>query len=280
MTPAAFADLHQQALEADEVRHNLSLGMLARAREGRLPEFRHWTLGPPGHCALQTSPRFGIILGALDADECGRLADLAGDSPWLGVVGAEATAEWFAARAAALGIAFGKAIRQRIYALAAPPKFPGAPGHARPVTAEDADLFADWMTAFHAEAVPHDPVPSPEELSNTAAAGDYMAWVDGGQPVAMAGINRRSRNTATVAGVYTPPALRGRGYAGSVAAAVATRIFAEGRSAACLYAEVDNPAAIRAYTRIGFTPHCDSMMILRLTAPAPAARPRPPASAR
>jgi predicted GNAT family acetyltransferase len=78
----------------------------------------------------------------------------------------------------------------------------------------------------------------------------------------MAGINRRSRSTATIAGVYTPPEFRGRGYAGSVTAAVAARILAEGRSA-CLYAELGNPAAIRAYARVGFAPHCDSMMILR-----------------
>jgi RimJ/RimL family protein N-acetyltransferase len=262
MTPVEFADLHQPALEADAVRHNLILGMLARARDGRLPEFRHWTLGGPGHCALQTSPRYGIILGELDADECRRLAELTADSPWLGVVGADETAEWFAARATELGVGFGKTIRQRIYALSAAPRFPGAAGHARPVTADDADLFADWMTAFHAEAVPHDPVPPREELAKTAAGGGHMIWVDQDRPVAMAGINRHSRSTATIAGVYTPPGFRGRGYAGSVTAAVAARILAEGKSA-CLYAELDNPAAVRAYTRVGFAPHCNSMMILR-----------------
>jgi RimJ/RimL family protein N-acetyltransferase len=263
MTPAEFADLHTPALEADEVRHNLILGMLARARDGRLPELRHWTLGEPGHCALQTSSRFGIILGGLDADECRRLAERTADIPWLGVVGADETAEWFAARATTLGIAFGRTIRQRIYALSVAPRFPGASGHARPVDAGDADLFADWMTAFHAEAVPHDPVPSREELAKTAAGGGYTFWIDGGRPVSMAGINRRSRSTATVAGVYTPPALRGRGYAGSVTAAVVARIFGEGRSTACLYAELNNPAAIHAYVRVGFAPWCDSMMILR-----------------
>jgi predicted GNAT family acetyltransferase len=35
---------------------------------------------------------------------------------------------------------------------------------------------------------------------------------------------------------YTPPQLRGRGYAGSVTAAVLERIFTEGKIAACLKA--------------------------------------------
>lgn len=263
MTPAEFADLHQPAIEADEVRHNLILGMLARARDGRLPELRHWTLGGPGHCALQTAPRYGIILGALDADECRRLAELTANSDYLGVVGSGRTAETFATRAASLGVGFGDRMPQKIHALSAPPRYPGASGQARPLTADDAGLFVEWMTRFHAEAVPFEPVPSREALEKTAAGGAYTLWVDAGAPVSMAGIVRRSRSTGTIAGVYTPPELRGRGYAGSVTAAVVERILAEGKSAACLYSDLRNPAANRCYAGVGFTPHCDSTLILR-----------------
>ena len=104
MTPEEFADLHQPALEADEVRHNLILGMLTRAREGRLPELRSWSFGPPGRCALQTAPQYPVIIGALTADECRRFAELTLGSDYLGVIGPDATAEAFAARAAS-GIA-------------------------------------------------------------------------------------------------------------------------------------------------------------------------------
>jgi predicted GNAT family acetyltransferase len=262
MTPSEFADLHTPALEADEVRHNLILGMLIRAREGRLPELRTWTLGAPGHAALQTAPQYPIIIGALDDDESRRLAELTQDSDYLGVVGPDRTAEIFATRAAELGVAFSETVPQKIDALSAPPRYPGAPGIARPLTAEDADLFAAWMTAFHAEAVPFEPVPSHDTLVKTAAGGAYSLWVDGGAPVSMAGIVRRSRATATIAGVYTPPEHRGRGYAGSVTAAVVDRIRAEGRPTACLYTDLRNPAANRCYARVGFVAHCDSALIL------------------
>ena len=63
---------------------------------------------------------------------------------------------------------------------------------------------------------------------------------------------------AAISAVYTPPAQRGRGYAGSVTAAVAERIFAEGKAAACLYTDLRNPASNRCYAKIGFKPVCDA----------------------
>ena len=87
----------------------------------------------------------------------------------------------------------------------------------------------------------------------------------------MAGIVRRTRSTGSIAGVYTPPAQRGRGYAGSVTAAVVERIYAEGMNTACStpISAIPNPT--------GATPGSassrsrDSMHIIRL-APAHAAR--------
>jgi predicted GNAT family acetyltransferase len=52
--------------------------------------------------------------------------------------------------------------------------------------------------------------------------------------------------------------LRGRGYAGSVTAAVVEWIFAEGKSASCLYTDLRNPASNRGYAKIGFKPACAS----------------------
>jgi len=78
------------------------------------------------------------------------------------------------------------------------------------------------------------------------------------EPVSMAGIVRRTRHAAAIAGVYTPRALRGRGYAGAVTAACVERIFAEGRTAACLYTDLRNPMSNRCYAKIGFQPVCAS----------------------
>jgi len=80
----------------------------------------------------------------------------------------------------------------------------------------------------------------------------------------MAAIARRTRNAAAIAPVYTPPALRSKGYGGSVTAAAVEQAFAEGKTIACLYTDLRNPASNRCYARIGFRPVCDAWVYRRL----------------
>ncbi len=129
---------------------------------------------------------------------------------------------------------------------------------AQQVTAADAQLFADWTIAFMGEATPHDPQPLRDRLTKVAGEGRHLFWIVDGEPVAMAGIARRTRNCAAISGVYTPPSQRGRGYAGSVTAALVERVFAEGRAAVCLYTDLRNPFSDRCYAKIGFKPLCAS----------------------
>lgn len=79
----------------------------------------------------------------------------------------------------------------------------------------------------------------------------------------MAAIARRLRRTGAVSSVYTPPQQRGRGYAGSATAAVADKLFAEGKTTVSLYTDLRNPVSNRCYAKIGFRPHCDSWHYLR-----------------
>ena len=256
-----FAQHHVPGLERDEVRHNLILAIIARAVADSSGDIMLWTLGGPGSCAVKTPGR-AMVLGELGQEQCVRLAEETVDVAYAGVVGPEPATSWFQARAAALGVAFTESIPQRIYVLHEIPSYPAA-GEARVVERGDGALYADWILAFHHEAVPHDPQPAREALEQSAGEGRYLFWIVDGEPVSMAGIVRRTRHVGAIAGVYTPPALRGRGYAGSVTAAVAERIFAEGKSAACLYTDLRNPASNRCYARVGFRPHCDSCFYQR-----------------
>ncbi len=252
-----FLEYHRPALERDEVRHNLILASLGRLALDHPPDLRRWTLGAPGACAVQT-PGFPIVLGELTRAQCRALADETRVLDYPGVVGPGRTAFWFAQRAIALGVTFHEPIPQQIHVLRDKPDYPGAPGCARVIAPADAELFADWTIAFVREAVPHDAPPGPQRLAQIATEGRHQFWIVGGEPVSMAGIVRRTRHAAAIASVYTPPALRRRGYAGSVTAAVVERIFAEGKSAACLYTDLRNPASNRCYAKIGFKPVCNA----------------------
>jgi uncharacterized protein YjiS (DUF1127 family)/RimJ/RimL family protein N-acetyltransferase len=263
-----FIAYHLPALEQDEARHSLILANLDRLARGLAPNLRCWTLGAGGACAVQTVG-WPIVLGELDHGQCHALAEatLALDYP--GVVGPDRTALWFAGHAAALGLTFSEPIPQRIHALQERPVYPGASGYARVVDAAGADLYADWTIAFLREAVPHDPVPSRERIKQAAAEGHALFWIVDGEPVSTATIARRTRQTAAISRVYTPPRLRGQGYAGSVTAALVDRIFAEGRTAACLYTDLRNPISNRCYANIGFKPVCGSWHFPRSSLDSP-----------
>jgi ribosomal protein S18 acetylase RimI-like enzyme len=266
MQPREFADYHLPALERDEVRHNLIVAVLGRLTGENPPELLWWSLGGPGQCAIK-APGYPILLGDVNSTQCRELAETTRSLDYPAVVGADETASWFVERATELGITFLDPIPQQLQVLREKPVYPGASGHARLVGAADTPLFSDWMTAFIREAIPHDPVPSPEQLAQSAASGRFQFWIVDGEPVSMAGIMRRTRRAAAIAGVYTPPRLRGRGYAGSVTAAVVDAIFAEGRSTACLYVDLRNPYSSRCYAKIGFTPVCRSCYYPRASGP-------------
>ena len=257
---AAFSALHRPALEAAPVRHNLMLALLdraARAGDGDGPKLATWSLGGPGACAVRLDGH-NIVLGDLDRAQCAALVAATAALDYPGVIGPDRTANWFAEFAAAAGLAFGEPIPQRIYALAEAPRYPDAPGAARGVTPADADRLGAWLTAFVAEAVPHDSPPGREEVEHLAGSGNVFFWVVGDAPVSMATIMRETRTTAAISLVYTPPAERGRGYAGAVTAATAEAAFGRGKDQACLYTDLRNPISNRCYVKIGFEPVCES----------------------
>ncbi len=266
MTLTEFIGLHTPALEADEVRHNLILGILARAQPDG---FRFWTLGAPGECALQ-SIGYPIVLGAPSQEQCESLAEQTRHMAYPGVVGPDETAIWFSQRAEALEVSFAEKIPQAIKALRTIPAIPDVPGFARRAGPEDFNAFRSWMLAFGAEAVPHDPAPSEDAIRNMLAQGRHWLWIAGDKAVSMAAIARRTKSAASINSVYTPPEYRNKGFAAAATAAVAQEIFAEGRKAACLYTDLRNPASNRCYAKLGFETVCTSWQVAR-DAPEPSA---------
>jgi RimJ/RimL family protein N-acetyltransferase len=260
---AAFNAYHMPALERAEARHCLILSLMARAADENPPgQTRKWSFGEPGACVVQTIGR-GLVLGELTREHCRQLAEEVAGTRFVSVLGPDDAPIWFIERAKALGEDFHEPHAQRIHALNGAPRYPGAEGFARQVTPQDLKLFAKWYMAFTAEAVPEDDPPGAREIGRRAASGDCLFWTVGGAPVSLAGIVRRTRNAGAIALVYTPPELRGRGYAGSVTAAVAEKIFAEGRRTACLYTDLANPWSNRCYAKIGFEPVNESWYFIQ-----------------
>lgn len=262
MNLSEFIDWHVPALEMDTIRHNLILGILSRASPAA-EGFRFWTLGGPGECAVQTAG-WPIVLGALSKEQCEALAELTRDLEYPAAVGSGETALWFSARAQQLGIAFADKIPQQIQALRDVPVMPCVPGSARQACGDDFGVFRSWTLAFMAEAVPHDPVPGDDAVRKKLAdSGAHWLWIADGVPVSIATIGRRLKSAASIGPVFTPPEHRNKGYAGAATAAAVQAIFSQGRTAACLYTDLRNPASNRCYAKLGFRPICNSWLVVR-----------------
>ena len=263
MQPSDFAAFHEAVLEADEIRHSLLLSIIGRLRAR--PDqsgIKTWTLGGPGVCAAQT-PGYPIVLGNLSRAECHAFAEATSEVDYPGVVGTDDTALWFAERARHLGVEFSETIPQQIQALPKICQVPSVPGFPRQLSPKDFRLFRAWIRAFIREAIPSDPVPSEDALMNDLRSGRHWLWIFEDKPVSMAAITRRTRMAAFINSVYTPPEHRNRGFGAAITAIVAREIFHEGRSAACLYTDLRNPASNRCYAKLGFVAACKSWLVIR-----------------
>lgn len=258
MTREEFIKFHVPALEKNEARHGLMLGLLTKLSDAPDTPMRLWTFGKPGACALQTDPARSIVLGNLSEAECHALAEQVVALDFGGAQGPDETAHWFVARARQLGLSFAEPMPLGIQELREAPIYPNVKGTARPVIMDDYDLFATWYLAFRDEAIPSDPVPTDDHMRKRIAEHKALFWEVDGRPVSLASVSRGTRNGGGIGPVYTPPEHRNRGYAGAVTAAAADLIFASGKSMVFLFTDLRNPYSNRCYEKIGFRQICSS----------------------
>jgi predicted GNAT family acetyltransferase len=78
----------------------------------------------------------------------------------------------------------------------------------------------------------------------------------------MCAFNAAAGGVVQLGGVYTPPRLRGRGYARSVVAGALVLAQAEGADRAVLFTGEQNAAALKAYRALGFRDVGDYSLLL------------------
>ena len=115
-------------------------------------------------------------------------------------------------------------------------------------------LMDEWRTAYEIEAVQAPPekarIKGPKDIDQFIARDSHRVLLVDGAPVAMSGYNTIYEDTVQVGGVYTPPGLRGRGYARRVVGRHMAECRARGARRAVLFAASEEAA--RAYRAIGF----------------------------
>lgn len=275
--PAEFAAAADDFLCARPVENSVLITVAANLRRRGLdaygpqpPLFGWWR--PPGAggsvaaAFLRTPPHHLLLArGALPAAR--ELAadwdtEQGGELP--GVRGDRETAEAFGAawqERTAAPVELERAIRLYRLAQLAPRTAP--PGRARVARPADRELLIAWQRAF-ATDIGELPIDDTRAVDDAIALGGRTLWeTPDGEPVAMAGKTAHAAGTATrVVAVYTPPAHRGRGYAGGVTAAVSQGALDAGASEVLLFTDLANPVSNALYQHLGYVPVRDHVSLL------------------
>jgi predicted GNAT family acetyltransferase len=122
---------------------------------------------------------------------------------------------------------------------------------------EDLELLVEWRARFSVEALGAADGPDLRRASRADVQLQHERgadWVlfDHGNPVAYSVFNAMLPDIVQIGGVWTPPEVRGRGYARAVVAGSLVAARKQGVRRAVLFADPSNAAARAAYLAIGF----------------------------
>ena len=131
---------------------------------------------------------------------------------------------------------------------------PQGPGTLRPLADAPRDAVLNWMMDYHIATLGTPPDQAGQRAARwydqATTTGSHMALIEGDTPLAMTGFNARAPGIVQIGGVYTPPALRGRGHARRAVALHLAQARTKGVARATLFSASDSAA--RAYVAIGF----------------------------
>ncbi|MFI7098932.1 GNAT family N-acetyltransferase [Streptomyces sp. NPDC050161] len=270
--PEAFDAAAGGFLRARPVDHTVLLSVAAALRASGAdrygdepPRYGWWWRpgGGVGGAFLWTPPR-PVLLSPMPDGAAAALADALTRERCRvpGVNAGRSVAESFAAawRRQHGGTAH-PARHHRLYRLGAlcPPD-PAPPGTARWARPADRELLVSWFADF-AAAIGGPPPRNTRPVDDRIAGGRCLLWEDGGRPVAMASRTATVSGATRIAPVYTPPGLRGRGYAGAVTAALSQRARDAGVGTVLLFTDLANPTSNALYRRLGYRPVHDHLVL-------------------
>ncbi|MDH6579091.1 GNAT family N-acetyltransferase [Kitasatospora sp. MAP5-34] len=242
------------------------------------PRFGWWQQAPEGlvEGAFLQTPPFGPALGRMSAVAAAHLASelLADGAPVTGVRGGKVPVEAFGwvwgNRSGTRPTVRANERMYRLGELAAPDPAPA--GRARPVTEADRALMISWYDAFMADINVAVHTEHGSVVDQRTADGSLYLWEDGlwedglwedgaGRPVSFAGVSPVIAGMSRIGPVYTPPELRGRGYASALVAAVSAHALAQGAREVLLYTDLANPTSNSIYQKLGYQPVQDCLTL-------------------
>jgi predicted GNAT family acetyltransferase len=253
-----------ELLLAATVRNTVPATVVDSLRSGRFPN-TGWRFalirdpaGTVSGAALRTPPRAMLCTAIGERDAAQLIAAWLAADPEL--PGVNAVADTSRALAAAYRAQTGGRSELRMsmalhalapHELVAPPR--PAAGGLRAPRREELELVVEWYLAFIDES-------DIEEAPDAARASAIsrierellFLWDEGGDPVSLIGRTVAVAGVPRIGPVYTPPPLRGRGYASTAVAALSRRLFDGGARRVVLFTDLGNPTSNKIYAEVGY----------------------------
>ena len=152
-------------------------------------------------------------------------------------------------------------------ALRVPAPLVGRALRFRPPRDDEVALLVEWRHDYGVETLGEPPGPgtraaSAEWIERYQHEGKHWVLEAAGRPVAYSAFNAVTPDCVQVGGVWTPPALRGRGYGRAVVAGSLLGARERGVARSVLFTEADNHPAQAAYRALGYERVGDYGMLL------------------
>jgi RimJ/RimL family protein N-acetyltransferase len=141
------------------------------------------------------------------------------------------------------------------------------PGRMRFAENSDEDLLVEWSIRFiidckapeaNSKTLRED---TQKNVAKALANRARVLWEIDNKPVAMAGSGRKASFGTSVGSVYTPPNLRGHGYASQLVAELSQHLLDTGAPRCLLFTDAANPTSNKIYQRMGYRRCCDFLLI-------------------
>lgn len=264
----AFLDVTFGLLSAEVVRNQVLLGVAAMAADQPhvYPDYEAFVVfdgGVPVVAAAQTAPYNFImshggnqgavrLLSSAIAGSGLEVPGILGNLPLIG--------EFVRAWDRLTGTTSMEVLRQGVFSLEHVEDLVVTPGQMRDATKDDRTMLIEWWDAFNAEALPDDAhgarsssVAERVDLRLDPERGQGVSlWVADDRVVSMSGYSSPVADSVRIGPVYTPPDLRGRGFATALVAGQSRRFLAEGQDRCLLHTDLANPTSNAIYERIGY----------------------------
>jgi len=145
----------------------------------------------------------------------------------------------------------------RLQDLQVPPALTSGGVQCRFPYTEELELLSEWSVAYNVETLGQLATPDllphcRREIEARQSTARHWVLIADNSPVAYTTFNARLPDIVQIGGVWTPPALRGHGYAKCVVAGSLLEAKSQGVERAVLFTNDKNFAAQRAYRGIGF----------------------------